>query len=184
MTCLTFKTVLIRLWIINRLVAKWRLLLRCQRHSGTLHLYLCCTNRPSGSLRLVPIDRDSRSPSVRRDTDDTKRAPGDTRAIPESGKVVVRSHEMSIGHPPKHCPSPESPHEVGPTGPPSVANENYGSLLGPCRGIIGPACQCDPGIQRSPSEANPEAAALYPVHTGRNPSMVAARLSRGCCWCN
>jgi ABC-type sugar transport system substrate-binding protein len=36
---------------------------------------------------------------------------------------------MSIDCPPKHHPSPLSPHEVVPTGPPSVANENYGNLL-------------------------------------------------------
>ena len=36
---------------------------------------------------------------------------------------------MSIDCPPKHHPSPLSPHEVVPTGPPAVANENYGNLL-------------------------------------------------------
>jgi ABC-type sugar transport system substrate-binding protein len=40
---------------------------------------------------------------------------------------------MSMDCPPKHCPSPESAHEVAPIGPPAVANE---SLLGLCRDII------------------------------------------------
>ena len=36
---------------------------------------------------------------------------------------------MSIDCPPKRHPSPLSPHEVVPTSPPAVANENYGNLL-------------------------------------------------------
>src|SRR6266478_7192343 len=61
-----------------------------------------------------------------------KRARRDTRTIQQLAKVVSGGARMSIGDPPKHCPSPES---MVPAGPPSGADESYGSLLGLCRAV-------------------------------------------------
>src|SRR5262249_18623689 len=124
-----------------------------------------------------------------RDPDDTNRGYRNTRTIRWMAKMVdSETFQMSTDRPRKHSPPSEWRHKTVPTEPLSVANENYGSLLGRCRGIIDPARQwsCCP---RSRLETDHESAAIgrgrpLPGHAGRNPSMVATPLSRGCCWCN